>query len=45
MTTISKHCAKNSNNTGKNFKAIVNPRMLENVRNPLKIETNKFAKL
>ena len=43
MTTISKPCAKNSNNTGKNLKAIVNPRMSDNVRNPLKSETNKFA--
>ena len=44
-TAISKTSAKYSDNTGKNFKAIVYPSMLENVRNSLKIETNKFAKL
>ena len=44
-TAIFKPSAKYSDNTGKNFKAIVYPRMLENVRNSLKIEINKFAKL
>ena len=42
-TAISKTGAKHSDNSGKNSKGIVDPRMLENVRDLLKMELDKFA--
>ena len=43
--TIHKSSAKYSDNTDKNSKAFVDPSMLENITNSLKMELNRFTKL
>ena len=43
MTSISKPFAKNANNTEKNLKVIVNPRMSNNVGNSLKSKAKQIC--
>ena len=43
MTSISKPFAKNSNDTEKNLKVIVNPRMSNNVGNSLKSKAKQIC--